>query len=157
MDRGFSCWVGLMIGIYCMMIAGFQYSFSSWSSSLKDTFSYTNAETNTVGTLLNAGSWAGIIGAIVMDNYGARATCITGSVVCTAGLGALCYLFRFSHNSPMIVVGLVAFVCGNGVSFAYSAALKTCILNFGADIRGRIVATLVCFFGLSGGNISIMQ
>merc|ERR1712166_364127 len=113
--RGTSCWVGLVLGIYLMVIAGFQYSFSSWSSDLKDLFGYTNAQTNTVGTFLNASSWAGVLGGIVLDRYGQRVTCLGAALISLIGFVPICLFMRQSNPSPSVaIICALMFVAGQG-------------------------------------------
>eukprot|EP00658_Telonema_sp_P-2_P018281 TRINITY_DN17171_c0_g1_i1.p1 TRINITY_DN17171_c0_g1~~TRINITY_DN17171_c0_g1_i1.p1 ORF type:complete len:592 (+),score=119.13 TRINITY_DN17171_c0_g1_i1:79-1854(+) len=116
---------------------------------------YSNTQVNTVGTLLNAGSWAGIVGGMVMDRFGCRVTCLGAAVVCVAGFVPLTLIMAETNPRPsMALTGVLAFVAGQGLAWAYSATLKTGIVNFSPEIRGKVVGCLVCFFGLSGGIFS---
>eukprot|EP01012_Entosiphon_sulcatum_P008656 TRINITY_DN14748_c0_g2_i1.p1 TRINITY_DN14748_c0_g2~~TRINITY_DN14748_c0_g2_i1.p1 ORF type:complete len:578 (-),score=94.12 TRINITY_DN14748_c0_g2_i1:1681-3372(-) len=146
-----SRWVGLIVGVYTMLSAGTQYAFSTYGSSLKNTFNFDDSGLNLISTLFNAGGWCALLGGVVLDKAGARVTAFGGAAMSAAGYFAIFLLSKYYTSASAALVGLCCFVIGQGSSWVYCVALKVNIINFPAEIRGKIVGSLVCFFGLSGG------
>lgn len=139
-----------------MMISGTIYLFPDYSSNLKTLLNYNVEQINLVGTLLNTGTWAGVIGGLFFDKFGPRLTSIGGGITIFLGYFLMYLAANKTIGGDPIAVGMYAFLAGQGSGWIYTAALNTNTVNFTTEDRGKIVGLLACCFGLCAGIFTLV-
>eukprot|EP00049_Salpingoeca_infusionum_P008788 m.144470 g.144470 ORF g.144470 m.144470 type:complete len:392 (-) comp14131_c1_seq1:864-2039(-) len=147
-------WVTAAWGMLIMFISGTIYLFPSYSDSLRLQLGYSVSQVDTVGTLLNFGTWMSILGGFVYDRYGPKVTGYGGTSMILLGYLLMYAAARGAISASYIAMGVFTFILGQGSGWMYSVALNTSIANFSSADRGKLVGMLVCCFGLCSGVFS---
>ncbi len=71
--------VSLAAGFLLEFIAGSMYVFGSYAGTLRSILGINQKQIQLIGSLLNAGTWAGVLGGFVLDKIGPRTTAISGA------------------------------------------------------------------------------
>jgi len=103
-----------------------------------------------VSTLQNAGQFITVAPCVFYDRYGPRPSAFVGAMLSFVGF-ALMYLASSGILgwSNYIMMGIFAFIMGQGSSMAYKVALVTQTRNFDKEDHGKIIGLLSCCFGIS--------
>jgi nitrate/nitrite transporter NarK len=156
----FSAWVSLFAGFILEFLAGTVYLFGTYAGDLKSLFGCSQKEIQLIGTFLNAGTWAGVAGGLVLDKIGPRTTAIGGSLLMFLGYFGLflaAQQIAFSTLNFFPLWCFFAFVAGQGGSFFVALGLKANLGNFSPSERGQVVGALQAYFGVSAGVCSLIQ
>lgn len=140
-----------------MLISGTIYLYPGYSSNLKSLLGYNTEQIDFIGTLLNAGTWAGVVGGFFYDSFGPKLTCIGGGMMIFAGYFTMYLSAGKLISSNYIVMAIFAFVAGQGSGWVYTAALNTNADNFTRADRGKIMGVLTCCFGLCSGVFTLIM
>jgi MFS family permease len=113
---------------------------------IRKILNYNQEEIGLVATLANGGTWAGVLGGLLYDRVGPRPTALLASVFVFLGYFLMYLATKGLVNSSPGVVGLFAFMMGQGSGWAYTVALNTSVINFVSKDRGTVSYTVTFFF-----------
>jgi hypothetical protein len=156
----FSAWVSLSAGFVLEFIAGSMYVFGSYAGTLRQLLGINQKQVQLLGSLLNAGTWAGVLAGLILDKVGPRTTSIFGALLMFSGYFGM---FLASERLAIFTTNffplwcLLMFTAGQGGSFFVSLGLKANLGNFSITERGQVVGALQAFFGISAGVCSLIQ
>lgn len=136
------------------------YTFGSYAGSLRQALLINQKEVMLLGSLLDGGTWAGVLGGLVLDRLGPRTTAVAGAALMFVGyfvlyLAAAHVAVWTANFFPLWC--FMAFVAGQGASFFVALGLKANLGNFSIAERGQVVGTLQSMFGLSAGVLALVQ
>lgn len=151
-------------GLFLMAISGTVYLFPVYSEELGNVLGFSESQMQTIGTLINAGTWFGVVVGMYYDvamdrltgSVGPRLVAFTGAGFLVLGYGGVYMASIHAFRPHYLVVGMLGFLMGQGSSCTYVAALNTNCTNFKPEDRGKVVGILVCFFGLSAGVFALV-
>lgn len=138
------------------LACGTIYVYSAYSTHLADRLGLTATQSSMIGMMGTMGvSLLGAVAGSVTDKFGPTVPIAFGSVCLLAGYGIIYY--SYVHN--VRILSLLAFgscLAGFGSTLAYSASMKTAVLNF-PKARGTAVALPIAAFGLSAFFFSSLK
>ena len=141
-------WWCLIGGLLLELVGGSAYGFGSFSHQLSEKLGgLSDSEIEFIAICGNVGLWTNLIGSIVYNQIGIRATIIGGSGLVVVGY----LLMYFAINSlwPYWVVGIIWFFVGHGSGWMFVAAMFNNAKNFDTSSRGLVVGLLAAHFGMS--------
>lgn len=147
-----NAWTVLAAATLVQSCAGLAYSFSVYSGSLREVYQSQSA-VDLLGSFKDVGAYFGVLGGLVFDAFGPRATLLVGAAMHTAGYLGVYATLRgdvagFDHVPPLWRTGCVIALAANGNSFFDTAVLLASMNNFPTE-KGTVAGLLKSYLGLS--------
>eukprot|EP00051_Salpingoeca_urceolata_P024699 m.436114 g.436114 ORF g.436114 m.436114 type:complete len:594 (+) comp20266_c0_seq6:161-1942(+) len=147
-------WRTVTAGCALMFGAGTIYLTPDWSSALRQQLDYTAEQTALVATLINVGTFLGVLGGLVFVRYGPQTTATGGTCMLATGYFGIFLAAKGVLHLPSGVIAVFGLFVGQGSSWLYTTALNTNVRNFPSATRGKVIGLLASCFGLSSGIFS---
>lgn len=147
-----NAWTVLAAATLVQSCAGLAYSFSVYSGSLREVYQSQSA-VDLLGSFKDVGAYFGVLGGLVFDAFGPRATLLVGAAMHTAGYLGVYATLRgdvagFDDVPPLWRTGCVIALAANGNSFFDTAVLLASMNNFPTE-KGTVAGLLKSYLGLS--------
>ena len=147
-----NAWTVLAAATLVQSCAGLAYSFSVYSGSLREVYQSQSA-VDLLGSFKDVGAYFGVLGGLVFDAFGPRATLLVGAAMHTAGYLGVYATLRgdvagFEGVPPLWRTGCVIALAANGDSFFDTAVLLASMNNFPTE-KGTVAGLLKSYLGLS--------
>ena len=147
-----NAWTVLAAATLVQSCAGLAYSFSVYSGSLREVYQSQSA-VDLLGSFKDVGAYFGVLGGLVFDAFGPRATLLVGAAMHTAGYLGVYATLRgdvpgFKNVPPLWRTGCVIALAANGNSFFDTAVLLASMNNFPTE-KGTVAGLLKSYLGLS--------
>jgi len=142
-------WVVCLAAFYCISVLdGAAYTFGVFLDPIEVEMGGGHSKVSAAGSLLVATyAFTGILADRMINRFGTRATCITGSLLATLGLG----LGSFSKNLEHIMI-CYSIITGVGFGLMYLPAIVSTANHF---TKQRSLAIAFCLCGAGFGTFTL--
>ncbi|KAL0489306.1 hypothetical protein AKO1_010650 [Acrasis kona] len=149
-------WIVLAAAIAMMVLAGTDYVFATLYVPLKEHLYYNQIQIQTVGSMRMLSNLFSLATGVFHDRAGPRLTCSMGLILLVIGYSLFYMTLLRLFVVPYWVLGLFLTTLSWGTNACYTSGLSTCLKNFDPKHRGKIVGSLLCIYGMTGGLFSAL-
>ena len=153
-------WFIFVSSLFTMSVCGSAYAFSSWSSTLKSQFNYTQSQLEIVGYLGNVGGWSGPICGVTATIFSSATNSGIAAAFVSIGYGIMAISVNIENNDSFlhspVIMGIGNGFIMTGITFAYATIFHVNALNLPHSQLGRGLSALSMAFGLAATTFSAL-